>query len=108
MTTRFKNRLGLIALVAVLFASCTSTRIAALENKPGENLEIFMSKLPEKKYKEVAYLQCDGSIFHTPQHLLNGLKKKALSIKADALIQVKYDYQAWYPNASAVAIVYIE
>lgn len=108
MIILFNKQLSLIFLVAFLTTSCTSTRVASLEKKAGENLEIFMTNLPKKNYKEVAYLQCDGAIFHTPQHLLNGLKKRAISLKADALIQVKYDFQAWYPNASAIAIVFTE
>lgn len=67
-----------------------------------------MSKLPEKEYVELSYIQTDGAIFHTPAQLLKGLKKKAQKINADAIINIKYDFQAWYPVVSGVAIRYVE
>lgn len=67
-------------LMAIVFASCTTTRVANL-NSTNTKVQIFVSTLPEKAYQEIAYVQCDGAIFHTPQHLLNGLVKKAEKIK---------------------------
>jgi hypothetical protein len=94
-----------LVVLSVLLLSCTTTRVASLNN-PNEKLQIFISNLPDKPYTEIAYLQCDGGIFNTPQQLLNGLKKKAITLNADAIIKVKYDFQGILPVASAVAIKY--
>lgn len=91
----------------LLITSCTTTRIATLTTLEDEKIELFTTKLPQRDYVEICYIQTDGAIFHTPQKLLDGLKKKAIKLEADAIINIKYDYQAWYPNASGIAIKYI-
>ena len=95
---------GLILIVA--FTSCTTTRIATLTKSENETIELFTTKIPDRNYVEISYIQTDGGIFHTPQQLLNGLKKKATELKADAVINIKYDFQAWYPVVSGTAIKY--
>lgn len=90
------------------FTSCVSTRHARLTKDSNSPVELYMSSVPTKNYKEIAYIQADGSVFHTPQKLLNGLVKKATELNADAIIQIKYDFQFWYPIASGVAIKYVE
>ncbi|MFN7012983.1 MAG: hypothetical protein ACK4ON_01805 [Bacteroidia bacterium] len=94
-----------ILFMAIVFASCTTTRVANI-NSTNTKVQIFVSTLPEKTYQEIAYLQCDGGIFNTPQQLLNGLTKKAEQLNANAIIKVKYDFQGIWPVASAVAIKY--
>lgn len=94
-----------IVIFSLLMISCTTTREATL-NTSNEKLEIFVSLLPDKAYIEIAYIQCDGGIFNTPQQLLNGLKKKAVQLNADAIVKVEYDYQGIWPVASAIAIKY--
>jgi len=96
--------LGLI--VAASLTSCTTTRVATLSKSKNETIELFTTKLPVRSYVEIGYIQTDGAIFHTPQKLLNGLKKKAIELKADAVINIKYDFQAWYPIVSGTAIKY--
>ncbi len=91
--------------MAIAFASCTTTRVANL-NSSNTKVQIFVSMLPEKAYQEIAYIQCDGGIFNTPQQLLKGLTKKADQLNADAIIKLKYDFQGIWPVASAVAIKY--
>ncbi|NLA25236.1 MAG: hypothetical protein GX879_09755 [Bacteroidales bacterium] len=106
-----KKNLSLIVLMlsfSILFTSCVTTRTANLTKSEGEKLELFTTKLPSKAYTEICYIQADGGIFHTPQKLLNGLKKKAIEVKADAVINIKYDFQAWYPIVSGTAIKYTE
>lgn len=89
-------------------SSCTTTRVATLTKGDTDTIELFTTKLPERKYIEISYIQVDGSVFHNPQPLLNGLKKKATELKADAVINIKYDFQAWYPIVSGTAIKYLE
>ncbi|GCD78986.1 hypothetical protein [Schleiferia thermophila] len=97
---------GLILVVTM--TSCTTTRVATLTKGDNETIELFTTKLPDKKYSEISYIQTDGAVFHTPQQLLNGLKKKAIELKADAVINIKYDFQAWYPVVSGTAIKYVD
>ena len=47
-----------------------------------------------------------AAFIHTPQQLLDGLKKKAAELQADAVINIKYDFQGWYPLVSGTAIKY--
>lgn len=92
-------------ILATTISACTTTRVASLHAE-NSKVQIYVSKIPERPYYEIAYIQCDGAIFHTPQHLLNGLVKKADKLNADAIINVKYDFQSIWPVASAVAIKY--
>lgn len=100
------SRLPSLTLLIIILASCTTTRVATLSKSESEAIELFTTKIPNKNYVEITYIQTDGSIFHSPQQLLNGLKKKAIELKADAVINIKYDFQAWYPVVSGTAIKY--
>lgn len=103
----FKSTIILLGLILVVtMTSCTTTRVATLTKSENETIELFTTKLPDKKYVEISYIQTDGGIFNTPQQLLNGLKKKAVELKADAVINIKYDFQSWYPIVSGTAIKY--
>ncbi len=93
---------GLIVFASL--ASCTTTRVATLTRSENEKVELFMTKIPEKNYTELSYIQTDGTIFHTPQQLLNGLKKKAAKLQADAVINIRFDFQAYLPIVSGTAI----
>jgi len=88
--------------------SCTTTRVATLTKSENETVELFTTKVPQRNYIEISYIQTSGGIFHTPQHLLNGLKKKATKLNADAVINITYDFQAWYPIISGTAIRYTD
>ena len=104
---KLKNILfGLIIIAKI--SSCTTTRVATLTKVENETIELFTTKVPDRKYVEISYIQTDGAIFNTPQQLLNGLKKKAIELKADAVLNIKYDFQAWYPVVSGTAIKYNE
>jgi hypothetical protein len=106
---KFKSTTVLFGLILVVtMTSCTTTRVATLTKGENETIELFTTKLPDKKYVEISYIQTDGGIYHTPQQLLNGLKKKANELKADAVINIKYDFQAWYPVVSGTAIKYTD
>jgi hypothetical protein len=104
---KLKNTLFGLIIIAII-SSCTTTRVATLTKGENETIELFTTKLPDRKYVEISYIQTDGAIFNTPQQLLNGLKKKAIELKADAVINIKYDFQAWYPVVSGTAIKYNE
>lgn len=102
-----KYTLVAVGFIIVSFlTSCTTTRVATLSKSENETIELFTTKTPNRNYVEISYIQTDGGIFHTPQKLLNGLKKKALGLQADAVINIKYDFQAWCPIVSGTAIKY--
>jgi uncharacterized protein YbjQ (UPF0145 family) len=105
-----KNLKSTIVLLGLVLAitSCTTTRVANLIKSENETIELFTVKLPDRKYEEISYIQTDGGIYQTPQKLLNGLKKKAIELKADAVINIKYDFQGWYPVVSGTAIKYTD
>ena len=71
-----------------------------------EKTELFTTKIPDRNYVEISYIQTEGAVFHTPQELLNELKKKAAELQADAVINIKYDFQGWSPFVSGTAIKY--
>lgn len=102
-----KSKIVLLGFVAIaVITSCTTTRVATLAKSQNETIEMFTTKIPDKNYDEISYIQTDGGIFHTPQQLLNGLKKKAAELQADAVINIKFDFQAWFPVVSGTAIKY--
>lgn len=104
-SVKFKSAVLALILIAAL-SSCTTTRVATLTKSENETIELFTTKIPDRNYDEIGYIQTDGGIFHTPQQLLNGLKKQATELQADAVINIKYDFQAWYPIVSGTAIKY--
>ncbi len=95
------------ALITCL-TSCVTTRTANLTLYENNKLELYTSIIPNQSYTEIAYVEASGGVFHTPQNLLNGLIKKAIEVNADALINIKYDFQCLYPIASGTAISYTE
>ena len=106
---KIKSTVVLLGLIlGVTMASCTTTRVATLTKGENETLELFTTKLPDRGYIEISYIQTDGMTFHTPQQLLDGLKKKAVEIKADAVINIKFDFQGRYPFVSGTAIQYTD
>jgi hypothetical protein len=96
--------LGLIVISAL--TSCTTTRVAILSKSENDKVELFTTKIPDRNYIEINYILTDGAIYHTPQQLLNKLKKKAVELQADAVINIKYDFQGWNPFVSGTAIKY--
>ncbi len=73
---------GIIYFILVFtFISCTTTRVATLTKSENETIELFTTKIPDRNYVEICYIQTDGGIFHTPQQLLNQMKKKPSNYK---------------------------
>lgn len=102
-----KSKIIQLSVFSILsLTSCTTTRVATLTRLENEKLEVYTTELPSQNYAEISYIQVDGSIFHTPQKLLNGIKNTALELNADAVINIKYDFQGWHPIASGTAIKY--
>ncbi|MDD2385646.1 MAG: hypothetical protein PHP52_02565 [Bacteroidales bacterium] len=95
------------ALITCL-TSCVTTKTANLTLSENNKLELYTSIIPDRNYTEIAYIEASGGVFHTPQNLLNGLIKKSIELNADALINIKYDFQCLNPIASGTAINYTE
>lgn len=106
-SAHFRKSIGLF-IIFILGSACASTRVASLTAEEGDQIDLYVTKFPERQYVELCYIQTDGTLFHTPQKLLDGLKEKGRELGADALIQIKYDFQAWYPVASGIAIKYVD
>lgn len=105
---KFIKPFSLYLFMATFFLnSCTTTRTAILLNSVNEGLELYTVKLPSRNFEEIGYIQTDGGLMHT-QVLLNGLKKKAIELNANAVINIKFDLQGIYPLVSGTAIKYIE
>ncbi|MDD4149841.1 MAG: hypothetical protein PHE33_07415 [Bacteroidales bacterium] len=97
-----------ICIFAFCLTNCLTTIYAKLSLPENNNLELYTSIIPELSYTEIAYVEASGGAFHTPQNLLNGLIKKSIELKADALINIRYDFQGLCPIASGTAIKYTE
>lgn len=95
-----------LLLSVMLLSSCTTTRTAVINRS--EALEVYTTKLPGRPYEELNYIETSGGIFHTPQHLMNGLTKAASAQGADAVINVRYDFQGWWPLVSGTTIRYLD
>jgi uncharacterized protein YbjQ (UPF0145 family) len=93
-------------MAVLLFSSCTTTRTAVIN--ASDMIEVYTTKLPDRSYKEMNYIETSGGIFHTPQHLMNGLTRAATAQGADAVINVHYDFQGWWPLVSGTTIRYLD
>ncbi|MDN5355166.1 MAG: hypothetical protein PWQ43_108 [Rikenellaceae bacterium] len=100
-----KKILGFI-LVILIFTSCVTTQVANLQKETSSDIEIFYASQPNKEYTEIMYIQANGGIFHSPEKILEKLKERANKEGADAIINIKFDYQFWWPNVSGIAIKY--
>ena len=103
-TLKFAALPGLIICLAQ--ASCTSTFVANLQRTSAKEVEVFTTIKPTKEYTELKYIQVDGSVTSRPEKLLTKLTQRAKTEGADAVINVKYDFQWTWPVVSGTAIKY--
>ena len=90
------KKLGSIIIVLTIFSSCVTTQSANLQSAKGKKeIEIFISKLPEKSYEEITFIEASGSIFHSKNSLLKKLRQRAEKENADAIINVHFGYIPW-------------
>ncbi len=107
MKNIFKKSLAVILILnGNMFTSCVTTNVANLQRSSNDKMDVFVVKTPDREYTELKYIQANGSIFHTPEQLLNKLTQRAKKEGADAIMNVKYDFQNAWPIASATAIKY--
>ena len=103
-TLKFAALAGLI--ICLSQTSCTTTSVANLQrSSPGE-VEVFTTIKPAGEYTELKYIQVDGSLTTRPEKLLTKLTERAKKEGADAVINVKYDFQGHLPIVSGTAIKY--
>lgn len=95
-----------IFAIAVLLYGCATVSVVSLQSTGDKNIEIYTTKLPSQSYSEIKLIQVSGSIFHGPDKLLKKLTERAKNEGADAVINVKYDYQFWWPNVSGTLVKY--
>lgn len=93
-------------LVILLFTGCVTTQVANFQMETSSDIEIFYASHPNKEYAEIMYIQADGGVFHSSAKLLEKLKERGKEEGADAIVNVQFDYQFWWPNVSGIAIKY--
>jgi hypothetical protein len=96
--------LGFVMSVAVF--SCTISRVASLSSSGKGDIELYTTKIPERSYVEIGYIQTEGTGLSTPQKLLDGLKNKAEELNADAIVNIRYDFRGESQVVSGTAIRY--
>lgn len=103
-----KNKLiiCLCASVIILFTSCATTHVAKKQSPNQTKVELYFAEKPSKQFKEVAFLEADGSIFHSPEKLLRKLEKRAEEERYDAIISIRFDSKFWWPTVSGIGIKY--
>ncbi len=53
-----KSTIALVGLILmVTMTSCTTTKVATLTKGDNETIELFTTKLPDKKYVEICYIE---------------------------------------------------
>lgn len=92
--------------ISLTMISCVTTQVANLQRTPEKEVEVFMTTKPTREYVELKYIQADGAIFHNSEKLMKKLSERAKKEGADAVINVRYDYQFWWPYVSGIAIKY--
>lgn len=97
----------LFILIGISGISCVTTRSTQIQS---EEIEVFMTRLPDRAYEEVALIEASGSIFHGSKSLMRTLKKQAKKENADAVVDVKFTYAPWFfmsfRTVEALAITY--
>ena len=107
MTSKIrKSKLVFGLFISITLTSCVSTYVANLQRTSDKEVEVFTTIKPTKEYTELKYIQVDGTIFNQPEKLLTKLTQRAKKEGADAVINVKYDYQWTWPIISGTAIKY--
>ncbi|RTQ47115.1 hypothetical protein EJV47_19655 [Hymenobacter gummosus] len=99
-----KLLLPALALTAAGLTGCISTRTAPL---PADGAaQVYFTRLPERPYRELAYVEATGNAFTTRPQLLRKLQQQQARLQGDALVQVRYDFVFWWPHAGAVVVKY--
>lgn len=105
-----------IAILVILlsFCACTSTQYVPLDfsDKKSPKIEIFISEIqkPVKEYEVISYAETSGAVFTTKKQLVRALKKEAVKLGGDAVINVKFFYIPWalssLPAVEGIVIKY--
>lgn len=103
--------IGQLCVISIIFTSCVTTQSVYLQpSKDKKEVDVFMTKIPDRPYEEIAFIDVSGSVFHGSKSLLKNLKQRAAKENADAIIHVKFTYIPWVlmsiPAAEGVAIKY--
>jgi hypothetical protein len=106
MTKQSNLKLLLGLFISLTITSCVTTQVANLQRTSDKEVVVFTTTKPDKEYVELKYIQADGAVFHSSEKLLKKLTERAKNEGADAIINVRYDYQFWWPYVSGTAIKY--
>lgn len=107
-----RHRIAAISIccitLCIIGASCASVFVANLQRTAEKETSVFTTQLPSREYIEWKYIQVHGSVWNRPEHLLKRLAERAQQEGADAVINVKYDFQWTWPIVSGTAIKYVD
>ena len=83
----------MIAFTLTLSA-CTSSQLAVLnKTDAGDEPQLFYhTETTDRPFEVIGWIETSGWVFTSNQILVNGLKKKAAKVDADAVIDVRFDH----------------
>lgn len=106
-----RSSLFIAMIASATLFSCTSSQYVELKTPVQRENEIAVyleSEIPEKSYERLGYIETSGWIFTSNKKLLKGLRAKAESVGADAVINVDFDYiphvSTGIPTVSGIAV----
>ena len=101
-----KNLLYLTLLSAGLsLGGCATARFTPLADPATTN--VYFSTMPDRPYREIGFVEYEGTIFSHREQLLKRLVERKAMVHGDAIIQVRFDYEFWWPRASGIIIKYL-
>lgn len=75
-------------LLALLLTGCTVSNVASLNGKtypPSSSVDVLTEK-PSRPYEQFAIVETQGSLNQPVSDMIDGLRKKAMEVGADAVI----------------------
>lgn len=94
-------------MLAALLSACTVSNVASLNGKtypPTTFVEVLTEK-PSRPYEQFALVETQGSLSQPMSDMIDGLRKKAMEVGADAVIlaqDASYTMGATYINTGTV------
>jgi hypothetical protein len=85
-----RNFLRLIfALFLIGTAGCATTRSIPTQENSYEGMEIYSSKIPDKPFQEISFIEVSGGWPTGPKALMNRMVKRARKEGANGIVNVR-------------------
>ena len=89
---------------SILLTSCVSTQVASLKPSDSSDIAVYVAGLATPAVTPVLYIEASGGILTTKKQLIRGLKSRAKREPGvDAVVNVRFGYQGFYPFVEGVA-----